>query len=124
MKKDTLKGRMVSVFAIIIIFLTSAITGSLYFITKYYLYFFLAVTSLFFGATNLLFVLLQYIDVLSKSPKTMTKKKKKERTSKRKKAKRKKQDDSSEEEASEEETPEAEIAEIETPKKKKTITAL
>ncbi len=121
MKKDTLKGRMVSVFAIVIIFLTSAITGSLYFITKYYLYFFLAVTSLFFGATNLLFVLLQYIDVLSKSPKTMTKKKKKERTSKRKKAKRKKQDDSSEEEASEEETPEAEIAEIETPKKKKPI---
>lgn len=100
MKKDALKGRMVSIFAIIIIVLTGVITGTFYFLTQYHLYFFLAVTSLFLAGTNLLFVLLQYIDVLSKTPKTEKKKKK---ASKRKKAKRRNRDESFEEPVTEQE---------------------
>lgn len=120
MKKDVLRGRTVSILAISIIWVVAAVTGTMYFLTKYYLYFFFAVTSLFLGATNVLFMLLRYIDELSKAPKTEGKKKKKVKKAKRKKSKHEKESENAE---ASEAAPEELVEEIseEKPQKKNRI---
>lgn len=75
MKKDTLKKNMVSILVSAVVFIICALTGILFLTTKYFLYFFFFITALFLGATNGLFLVLRYIETLSKRPKKETTKK-------------------------------------------------
>lgn len=77
MKKDILKGRAFSTITIGVLFFVSITAAILYGLTKYYLYFFFATAGLFFGSTNLLFILLRRIDNRSKNPRVKVAKKKK-----------------------------------------------
>ena len=77
MKSDSLKGKTLGVISTMLTLVVSLITCVMYIVTSYYLYYFLAVTSLFLGVTNLLFMALEFDDMLSKLPKREKKKKKK-----------------------------------------------
>ncbi len=59
MKKDTIHGRTLAVMSTLIILIICQITYVMFYITGYYLYYFLFITSLFLGATNLLFLVLK-----------------------------------------------------------------
>lgn len=118
MKNDSLKGRAVAIISTAMILVVCAITAAMYFVTGYYLYFFLAMTSLFLGANSLFFILLKYIDTLSKlpdpDPSEIEKKKKR-----KKKVKRSKRKAAAEEVVAEEEIVEEVPTEEQEPKKKK-----
>lgn len=76
MKKEVLKGTLISAMTTGVLFFVGIISAILFWITKYYLYFFFTVTGLFFGCTNLLFMLLRRIDNRRKNPKVKVAKKK------------------------------------------------
>lgn len=84
MKKDGFKGELISVVGIFVFWTLCILTGVLYFLTSYFLYFFLAVTSLFLASTNTLFLLLQQIDLWSKEPEIPKVKKRKIKKAKKK----------------------------------------
>lgn len=69
MKNDTISGRMLSIMSTIIVFIVAFITGGMYYITGYYIYFFLFITSVFVEATNLLFIILKIENTRYKNPK-------------------------------------------------------
>ena len=77
MKNDSMKGRTLGVASALLILIVAFVTCVMYVVTNYYLYYFLAVTSLFLGVTNLLFMALEFDDILSKLPPKEKKKKKK-----------------------------------------------
>ena len=85
MKEDGLKGRVLTIASTFLILLIAVVTIAMQIITGYYLYYFLAMTGLFLGATNLLFILLELEEVRNNSPKKENKPKKKVRRAKRKK---------------------------------------
>jgi len=84
MKNETIHGRLLAAMSTFIILMVCLITYGMFYITGYYLYFFLFITSLFLGSTNLLFVLLKCEDTRIHKPKKV--KVKKVRKSRRKKA--------------------------------------
>lgn len=69
MKRKTISERMLAVLSTLIIFVISALTYVVFYITGYYLYYFLFITSLFLGATNGLFILLKIENIRIKKPK-------------------------------------------------------
>lgn len=75
MKNETIHGRMLAAMSTFIILMICLITYGMFYITGYYLYFFLFITSLFLGATNLLFILLKCEDTRLKKPKKVKVKK-------------------------------------------------
>ena len=75
MKNETIHGRMLAAMSTFIILMICLITYGMFYITGYYLYFFLFITSLFLGATNLLFILLKCEDIRLKKPKKVKAKK-------------------------------------------------
>ena len=83
MKNETIHGRLLAAMSTFIILMVCLITYGMFYITGYYLYFFLFITSLFFGSTNLLFVLLKCEDTRIKKPKKIKVKKSKKRRRKR-----------------------------------------
>lgn len=83
MKNETIHGRMLAAMSTFIILMICAITYGMFYITGYYLYFFLFITSLFLGATNLLFILLKCEDTRVKKPKKVKAKKAKKRRKKK-----------------------------------------
>ena len=90
MKNDSVRGKTLGVVSTMLILIVSFITCVMFIVTKYYLYYFLAVTSLFLGVTNLLFMALEFDDAISKQPKKEKKKKKKKKA---KRSKHKHEDD-------------------------------
>ena len=52
MKNDSMKGKTLGVISSMMILIIAFITCIMYIVTNYYLYYFLAVTSLFLGVTN------------------------------------------------------------------------
>ena len=84
MKPETIHGRLLAAMSTFIILMVCIITYGMFYITGYYLYFFLFITSLFLGSTNLLFILLKCEDIRIHKPKKI--KVKKDRKRKRKKA--------------------------------------
>ena len=94
MKNEGLKGRFLTIISTFFILLIAVIAIGMQIVTGYYLYYFLAMTSLFLGATNLLFIFLKFEDMRIKSPKKEKKKK-----IKRAKRKKKKHEESEEEAA-------------------------
>ena len=107
MQNDTLKGRTLAMISTFMILAIGLITCGMYVMTRYYLYLFLAMTSLFLGATNLFFLLLQMEDARSKRPKK--EKKKKEKKVKHAKRKKKSEEKDEEERATATEETEQEI---------------
>lgn len=83
MKNETIHGRMLATMSTFIILMICLITYGMFYITGYYLYFFLFITSLFLGATNLLFILLKCEDTRLKKPKKVKVKKAKKRRKKK-----------------------------------------
>lgn len=83
MKNETIHGRMLAAMSTFIILMICLITYGMFYITGYYLYFFLFITSLFLGATNLLFILLKCEDTRLKKPKKVKVKKAKKRRKKK-----------------------------------------
>lgn len=75
MKKDTLKKNIVSILGTAVVFAICLLTGILFLITKYFLYFYFFITALFLGATNGLFLVLRYIETHSGGPNEETEKK-------------------------------------------------
>lgn len=57
MKKQKMNGRIFVILATIYIFMTGGLSCGMYVLTNYALYFYLCITCLFLGGTNLLFVL-------------------------------------------------------------------
>ncbi len=88
MKDNSLKGKILAIASIFSIYLVAIISIIMHGVTGYYLYHFLAMTSLFLGSTNLLFLLLKYVKfchtVLNEQPKKEKKIKKKKKSSKKK----------------------------------------
>ena len=84
MKNETIQGRLLAAMSTFIILMVCLITYGMFYITGYYLYFFIFITSLFLGSTNLLFILLKCEDTRIHKPKKIKVKKAKKR--KRKKA--------------------------------------
>ena len=82
MKNETIQGRLLATMSTVIILLICFITYGMFYITGYYLYFFLFITSLFLGSTNLLFILLKYEDIRIHKPKKVKVKKAKRRRKK------------------------------------------
>ena len=82
MKNDSIKGRSLAVISTVLILTICLITYGMHFVTGYYLYYFLFISCLFLGSTNLLFIALKWEDTRNKSPKE---KKKRRRLFKRKK---------------------------------------
>ena len=109
MKNETIHGRLLAAMSTFIILMICLITYGMFYITGYYLYFFLFITSLFLGSTNLLFILLKCEDIRIHKPKKVKTKKAKKR---RKKAVVEQQNDEKEE---------AEVSVKETIAKKKRI---
>ena len=83
MKNETIHGRLLAAMSTFIILMVCLITYGMYYITGYYLYYFLFITSLFLGSTNLLFILLKCEDTRIHKPKKI--KVKKTKKSRRKK---------------------------------------
>ena len=83
MKNETIHGRLLAAMSTFIILMVCLITYGMFYITGYYLYYFLFITSLFLGSTNLLFILLKCEDTRIHKPKKI--KVKKARKSRRKK---------------------------------------
>ena len=83
MKNETIHGRLLAAMSTFIILMVCLITYGMFYITGYYLYFFLFITSLFLGSTNLLFILLKCEDTRIHKPKKI--KVKKTKKSRRKK---------------------------------------
>lgn len=83
MKNETIHGRLLAAMSTFIILLICLITYGMFYITGYYLYFFLFMTSLFLGSTNLLFILLKCEDTRIKKPKKIKVKKTKKRRKKK-----------------------------------------
>ena len=77
MNKDIFKARVTAIISIFVMWIVAILAGVLSFATNYFIYFFLAVTSAFLASTNTFFLLLKYIDHLSKEPKVKKVKKKK-----------------------------------------------
>lgn len=69
MKNETIHGRLLAAMSTFIILMVCLITYGMFYITGYYLYFFIFITSLFLGATNLLFILLKCEDTRIRRPK-------------------------------------------------------
>ena len=84
MKNETIHGRLLAAMSTFIILMVCLITYGMFYITGYYLYFFLFITSLFLGSTNLLFIILKCEDTRIHKPKKI--KVKKAKKSRRKKA--------------------------------------
>ena len=82
MKNETIHGRLLAAMSTFIILMVCLITYGMFYITGYYLYYFLFITSLFLGTTNLLFILLKCEDTRIHKPKKI--KVKKDRKSRRK----------------------------------------
>lgn len=59
MKKNTMKGRMLVIILTLFMLAISGLCYGMYAYTRYALYFYLYITSLLFGGTNLLFILLK-----------------------------------------------------------------
>ena len=83
MKNETIHGRLLAAMSTFIILMVSLITYGMFYITGYYLYFFLFITSLFLGLTNLLFILLKCEDMRIHKPKKIKVKKAKKRRKKK-----------------------------------------
>ena len=83
MKNETIHGRMLAAMSTFIILMICLITYGMFYITGYYLYFFLFITSLFLGSTNLVFILLKCEDTRVKKPKRTKVKKAKKRRKKK-----------------------------------------
>ena len=83
MKNETIHGRLLAAMSTFIILMVCLITYGMFYITGYYLYYFLFITSLFLGSTNLLFILLKCEDTRIHKPKKI--KVKKTKKSRRKK---------------------------------------
>lgn len=83
MKNETIHGRLLAAMSTFIILMVCLITYGMFYVTGYYLYYFLFITSLFLGSTNLLFILLKCEDTRIHKPKKI--KVKKTKKSKRKK---------------------------------------
>ena len=83
MKNETIHGRMLAAMSTFIILMICLITYGMFYITGYYLYFFLFITSLFLGTTNLLFILLKCEDTRLKKPKKVKVKKARKRKKKK-----------------------------------------
>ena len=83
MKNETIHGRLLAAMSTFIILMVSLITYGMFYITGYYLYFFLFITSLFLGSTNLLFILLKCEDTRIHKPKKIKVKKAKKRRKKK-----------------------------------------
>lgn len=84
MKNETIQGRLLAAMSTFIILMVCLITYGMFYITGYYLYFFLFITSLFLCSTNFLFILLKCEDTRIHKPKKI--KVKRVRKSRRKKA--------------------------------------
>lgn len=84
MKKETIHGRLLAAMSTFVILMVCLITYGMFYITGYYLYYFLFITSLFLSSTNLLFILLKCEDTRIHKPKKI--KVKKARKRRRKKA--------------------------------------
>ena len=84
MKKEMIHGRLLAAISTFITLMVCLITYGMFYITGYYLYLFLFITSLFLGSTNLLFILLKCEDTRIHKPKKI--KVKKVKKSRRKKA--------------------------------------
>ena len=69
MKTKKINGRTLAAISTFIIFAVCLVSYVMYAITSYYLYFFLFITALFGGATNVLFLLLKREDTRYKNPK-------------------------------------------------------
>lgn len=69
MKNETISGRLLAIMSTFIILMVCLITFGMYYITGYYIYFFLFITTAFLGSTNLLFVILKWEDTRYKNPK-------------------------------------------------------
>ena len=81
MKRKAISGRILAVLSTLTIFLISAITYVIFYITKYYLYYFLFATGLFLSATNGLFLILKAEDLRMARPrKVRIRKREKKRT--------------------------------------------
>ncbi len=94
MKRDLFKGKAVSAIGVGVFWAICILTGTFYFLTNYFLYFFFAVTSLFLASTNTFFILLKLIDNWSKEPQPEKKKKvKKVKKSRRKKRAQEEEDE-------------------------------
>ena len=64
-----MKRHVTAAISTAVIFLVTIVTLVMYLFTEYYLYFFLAVTSLFLGANSLFLILFKTLDTWSKQPK-------------------------------------------------------
>ncbi len=84
MKKETIHGRLLAAMSTFVILMVCLITYGMFYITGYYLYYFLFISSLFLSSTNLLFILLKCEDTRIHKPKKI--KVKKARKRRRKKA--------------------------------------
>lgn len=69
MKNETIHGRLLAAMSTFIILMVCLITYGMFYITGYYLYYFLFITSLFLGSTNFLFILLKCEDTRIHKPK-------------------------------------------------------
>lgn len=76
MKNETIKGRTLAIISTLFIFIICLITFGMHWVTGYYLYYFLFMTSLLLGATNLFFMLLRYEETRNKLRKPKIKKRK------------------------------------------------
>ena len=75
MKKGILKGSVISLIATGVLLIVGFGAAVLEWMTGYYLYFFLKMSGLLLGSTNLLFICLRWIDYRSKAPKVKKAKK-------------------------------------------------
>lgn len=85
MKNESIHGRTLAAMSTFMILMIGAISFGMYYVTGYYLYFFLFISTFFLGATNLLFILLKLEDTRYKNPKPAKVKKAKKKRKKRKK---------------------------------------
>lgn len=79
MKRDIFKARITVIISVFVMWMVAIMAAVLYFITNYFIYFFLAATSAFLASTNTFFLLLRYIDLLSKEPKVKKVKKRRKK---------------------------------------------
>ena len=77
MKKGILKGNVISLISTGALLLVGIMAAVLEWMTGYYLYFFLKVSGFLLGSTNLLFILLRWIQHRSEAPKRQVVKRKK-----------------------------------------------
>jgi len=118
MKDEKMKGQITSIISTALILVVCLVTCAMYIVTGYYLYYYLAITSLFLGGTSLFFIILEFIDALSKQPKIENVKKVKVKKAKRKK---KASEDSEDDAKQEEHTSEDGVEEVHNKKTHKKI---